>query len=55
GIRLASSSSDDQKRIATPSAALKAGSDYLVIGRPVTGAPDRKKAFLDILAEIKAS
>ena len=55
GIRPASSSSDDQKRIATPSAALKAGSDYLVIGRPVTGAPDRKKAFLDILAEIKAS
>lgn len=52
GIRPASSSADDQKRIATPSAALKAGSDYLVIGRPVTASADRKQAFLNILTEI---
>ena len=52
GIRPASSSADDQKRIATPSSALTAGADYLVIGRPVTAAPDRLKAFKDILEEI---
>ncbi len=53
GIRPASSSADDQKRIATPASALKAGADYLVIGRPITNAPDRRKAFIDILEEIK--
>ena len=55
GIRPASSSADDQKRIATPVSALKAGSDFLVIGRPITGAKDRRKAFIDILEEIKAA
>jgi orotidine-5'-phosphate decarboxylase len=53
GIRPASSSADDQKRIATPASALKSGSDYLVIGRPITGAKDRRKAFIEILKEIK--
>ncbi|HNT26718.1 MAG TPA: orotidine-5'-phosphate decarboxylase [bacterium] len=53
GIRPAGGSQDDQKRIATPAAAIAAGADYLVIGRPVTQAVDRKKAFLDILEEIK--
>jgi orotidine-5'-phosphate decarboxylase len=55
GIRPASSSADDQKRIATPASALKAGADYLVIGRPITNAPDRRKAFIDILEEIRNS
>ncbi len=53
GIRPASSSKDDQKRIATPADAIRRGSDYLVIGRPVTKAEDRRKAFLDIVEEIK--
>jgi len=55
GIRPASSSADDQKRIATPASALRSGSDYLVIGRPITGAKDRRKAFIEILKEIQDS
>lgn len=40
GIRLTSDSPDDQARIVTPTDALKAGSDYLVVGRPITRASD---------------
>jgi orotidine-5'-phosphate decarboxylase len=40
GIRPESSAADDQRRIATPVAARRAGADYLVIGRPITGAAD---------------
>jgi len=40
GVRPAGSSADDQQRIATPEQALKDGADLLVIGRPITGAPD---------------
>ena len=53
GIRPASSSKDDQKRVATPANALKRGSDYLVIGRPITQAENRKSALINILEEIK--
>lgn len=49
GVRPAGSASDDQARVATPEAALQAGADYLVIGRPITGAPDPRKAALAIL------
>ena len=52
GIRPKSSAANDQTRIATPHDAIAAGADFLVIGRPVTAAPDRRKAFLDILSEI---
>lgn len=40
GIRLETDASQDQKRIMTPQAAIKLGADYLVIGRPITGAND---------------
>lgn len=40
GIRPQDNSADDQKRIATPTEAIKNGADYLVIGRPITQAPD---------------
>ena len=53
GVRMASSSSDDQKRVMTPAQAIAAGSDYLVIGRPITGATDPHLAAADIFASIK--
>ncbi|HEY9244969.1 MAG TPA: orotidine-5'-phosphate decarboxylase, partial [Streptosporangiaceae bacterium] len=40
GIRPAGSDRNDQARVATPEEALRAGADLLVIGRPITGAPD---------------
>lgn len=52
GIRPAWSASDDQKRIVTPADALKLGVDYLVIGRPVTKAPDPLAALVRIQREI---
>jgi len=40
GIRLAGAAADDQARVVTPAQALRMGSNYLVIGRPITQAPD---------------
>jgi orotidine-5'-phosphate decarboxylase len=52
GIRPAASSADDQSRVATPSAAICAGADYLVIGRPITAAQNPRTAALAIANEI---
>ena len=52
GIRPAGSQSGDQKRIMTPAAAIAAGADYLVVGRPIVAAPDPKAAAAAIIAEI---
>jgi orotidine-5'-phosphate decarboxylase len=54
GIRPAGTGSarDDQARVATPAAAVKAGADRLVIGRPITGAPDPVAAAVAIADEI---
>ena len=52
GIRPAGSAVGDQKRIMTPSRAIAAGADYLVVGRPVVGATDPKAAAEAIVAEI---
>lgn len=52
GIRLASQNSDDQNRIATPKSAIAAGADYLVIGRPITGATDPRLAAMEIYRSI---
>jgi orotidine-5'-phosphate decarboxylase len=52
GIRPAGSAVGDQKRIMTPARAIAAGSDYLVVGRPVVEAPDPKAAAEAIHAEI---
>jgi orotidine-5'-phosphate decarboxylase len=53
GIRPAGSASGDQKRIMTPAAAIAAGADYLVVGRPVIAAADPKAAAQAIVAEIE--
>jgi orotidine-5'-phosphate decarboxylase len=53
GIRLAGATSDDQARIATPEEALKAGADLLVIGRPITRAPDPGAAAAAIGASLR--
>ena len=52
GIRPAGASTGDQKRVMTPARAIAAGSDYLVVGRPVIGASDPKAAAEAIHAEI---
>ena len=52
GIRPAGAASGDQKRIVTPANAIRAGSDYLVVGRPVTQAADPPQAAETIVAEI---
>ncbi|MCA3556420.1 orotidine-5'-phosphate decarboxylase [Aestuariivirga sp.] len=49
GIRPADAAAQDQKRVATPEAALAAGADILVIGRAITGAADPARAAQDIL------
>lgn len=44
---------DDQRRVATPEAALNAGADYLVVGRPITAAADPVAAAREIAAEME--
>jgi len=53
GIRLKSNSGDDQVRVMTPEMALKAGSDYLVIGRPITQANNPERVVHDLLQSMK--
>lgn len=53
GIRPSFATNDDQKRVMTPKEAIKSGSDYLVIGRPITKAEDKLTAVKRILAEIE--
>jgi orotidine-5'-phosphate decarboxylase len=53
GIRAAAEAgSDDQARTMSPVEALKAGATYLVIGRPITGAPDPRLAAEQITAQL---
>ncbi len=54
GIRPSWSASGDQKRVMTPAEAIASGADHLVIGRPVTQAPDPAEALARICAEIEA-
>ncbi len=52
GIRPAGSGSDDQKRTLAPKDAIAAGSSWLVVGRPIYGAPDPREAAKQILASL---
>ena len=54
GIRPYGAASDDQKRTMGPREAIDAGADLLVVGRPITAAPDPARAARDILAEVNA-
>jgi orotidine-5'-phosphate decarboxylase len=53
GIRPAGAALGDQARAATPAAALAAGADYVVVGRPITGAPDPAAAADAIVREME--
>ena len=55
GIRKTSETSDDQKRVMTPAEAVSNGSDFLVIGRPLTKAVDKRAAIESILNEIESA
>ena len=55
GIRPSGSSTGDQKRIVTPAMAIRAGADYLVVGRPVTAAEDPRAAADAIVVEIASA
>jgi orotidine-5'-phosphate decarboxylase len=55
GIRPKGAALNDQSRVMTPGEAAALGIDYIVVGRPITHAPDPRKAALDILAEMRAA
>jgi orotidine-5'-phosphate decarboxylase len=52
GVRPESAGANDQSRVTTPSGAISAGADYLVVGRPITEAQDPRAAALAIAREI---
>jgi orotidine-5'-phosphate decarboxylase len=54
GVRPTGAALGDQRRVATPREAIDAGADYLVIGRPLTGAPDPDAALLSLERELVA-
>ena len=53
GIRPSTNEPEDQKRVATPAAAIAAGASYLVVGRPITGAADPAAAAYQIVTEME--
>lgn len=53
GIRPTDGTVGDQKRVATPTLAIRAGSDFLVVGRPILEAPDPHSAAIAILNEMQ--
>jgi orotidine-5'-phosphate decarboxylase len=55
GIRPKGAALNDQTRVTTPGEAAMLGIDFIVVGRPITHAPDPRKAALDILAEMQAA
>ena len=55
GIRPSDASNDDQRRVMTPADAVQAGSDHLVVGRPITSATDMSAAAEKILNEISSA
>jgi orotidine-5'-phosphate decarboxylase len=52
GVRPEGSAAEDQRRTKTPAAAIAAGADYIVVGRPITGAPAPRDAALRIIEQL---
>ncbi len=55
GVRPAGSERGDQRRVMTPAEAVRAGADYLVVGRPILGAPDPARAAQEIVEEMETA
>jgi len=55
GIRPADSAAGDQRRVVTPARAVQNGSDFLVVGRPITGAPSPREAAQSIIEEMQSA
>lgn len=55
GVRVGTVSADDQKRVLTPAEAVKLGSNFLVVGRPIIKAANPKEVALDITKQIKSA
>lgn len=55
GIRLPDNNADDQRRIMTPAQAVHAGSDFLVVGRPITRSADPQQSTLRILHDMQTA
>lgn len=53
GVRPSASGHDDQKRVMTPAAAVRAGADYIVAGRAILNAPDPLRAAQEIVSEME--
>ena len=53
GVRAAGAATDDHKRAATPADAIRAGADYLVVGRPIRDAQDRRAAARTFIDQIE--
>ena len=53
GIRLKNSDCEDQKRISTPSQTIKAGADYIVVGRPISSSKKPLNKIIEINSEIE--
>ena len=52
GVRPASAAPDDQKRVMTAGEAMRAGADYLVVGRPIREAPDPLATVREMVADM---
>jgi orotidine-5'-phosphate decarboxylase len=55
GIRPAGKGVDEHARVATPTQAIQAGADYLVVGRPIRDAPDPRAAAEAIISEMQTA
>lgn len=53
GIRPVGADAGDQRRVMTPAGAIRAGADYIVVGRPITGAKNRRDAAMKIVEEME--